>query len=92
MPIECNQINKECPKCKNATMFETNKGFFCNKCLTGFDPEMKEIIVNEKNSGCENPLDPALDISSSEQPEQKSQEEIETSVEQGLEQISPITV
>ncbi|MBI3623605.1 hypothetical protein HY212_06025 [Candidatus Pacearchaeota archaeon] len=34
MPIEINRINKECPQCKNSTMFNTGKGYFCGKCLS----------------------------------------------------------
>jgi len=34
MPIEINRIDKECPKCKNSTIFNTGKGYFCGKCLS----------------------------------------------------------
>jgi ribosomal protein S27AE len=34
VPIEVNRINKECPKCKNPTIFNTGKEYFCGKCLS----------------------------------------------------------
>ncbi|HEU5487479.1 MAG TPA: hypothetical protein VFV16_01520 [Candidatus Nitrosotalea sp.] len=34
MPIEVNRVNKECPKCKNPTIFNTGKEYFCGKCLS----------------------------------------------------------
>ncbi|MDE1725398.1 MAG: hypothetical protein KGH76_05835 [Thaumarchaeota archaeon] len=34
MPIEVNRVNKECPKCKNSTIFNTGKEYFCGKCLS----------------------------------------------------------
>ncbi len=33
MPIEINRVNRECPQCKNSTIFSTGKGYFCGKCL-----------------------------------------------------------
>jgi len=33
MPIEINRVNRECPQCKNSTIFNTGKGYFCGKCL-----------------------------------------------------------
>ena len=33
MPIEVNRVNKECPKCKNPTIFNTGKEYFCGMCL-----------------------------------------------------------
>lgn len=33
MPIEVNRVNKECPRCKNPTIFDTGKNYFCGKCL-----------------------------------------------------------
>lgn len=42
MPIEMNRINRECPECKNSVIFElSNKSYFCGRCLTEFDSEMK---------------------------------------------------
>jgi ribosomal protein S27AE len=34
MPIEVNRVNRECPKCKNPTIFNTGKEYFCGKCLS----------------------------------------------------------
>ena len=34
MPIEINRVNRECPQCKNSTIFNTGKGYFCGKCLS----------------------------------------------------------
>ena len=34
MPIEVNRVNLECPKCKNPTIFNTGKEYFCGKCLS----------------------------------------------------------
>lgn len=36
MPIEVNRIKRDCPACKNQTIFATNKGYFCGACLTDF--------------------------------------------------------
>ena len=33
MPIEVNRVNRECPKCKNPTIFNTGKAYYCGKCL-----------------------------------------------------------
>jgi len=34
VPIEVNRVNRECPKCKNPTIFNTGKEYFCGKCLS----------------------------------------------------------
>jgi ribosomal protein S27AE len=34
MPIEVNRVNRACPQCKNPTIFNTGKGYFCGKCLS----------------------------------------------------------
>lgn len=49
MPIEVNQINRECPQCKNPTIFDVDgKKYFCGKCLTDFDKDMKITNKVEK--------------------------------------------
>lgn len=41
MAIEMNRLNKECPECKNPTIFDVNgKSYFCGKCLSEFNEDM----------------------------------------------------
>lgn len=49
MPIEVNRVNKECPRCKNPTIFDTGKNYFCGKCLADIPKEKspEKIVVSE---------------------------------------------
>ena len=47
MPIECNRVKKECPKCKNPTIFNTGKNYFCGACVS--DLTYEEIHGNSKS-------------------------------------------
>ena len=52
MPIELNRINRECTKCKNATIFNVaGKSYFCGNCMTEFNMDMtvkNETVIEEQ--------------------------------------------
>lgn len=54
MPITVNRRNKECPECKNTTLFicdgEGKKKYFCNKCLNEFSFDDKRFQGYKENS------------------------------------------
>lgn len=45
MPIEVNRIDRYCPKCKNPTIFNTGKQYFCGKCLSTIEKKSDEEFV-----------------------------------------------
>lgn len=92
MPIEMNRIKKECPECKNPTLFNVEgKSYFCNKCLNSFDGDMKkiteytvkEIIKNAPESVKEIVIvDPETEFKTPEETTKNSQTEIKSDSEQ----------
>ena len=63
MPVKMNREDRECPKCKNSTIFNVDgEKFFCGKCLTEFnldmtiksemtvEPEINEIVQETPES------------------------------------------
>ena len=44
MPIEMRRKNMACPECKNPTIFDVGKGYFCTGCMNDIDKSTMTVL------------------------------------------------